>query len=270
MKISVVMANYNGAAFIGEAIQSVLDQDYGDFELIVVDDGSTDESLQIISGLRKKKRRKSTIFKLIYGVHNAGQAAAFTAGCERAKGELVSFIDSDDVWFSRKLSTVAATFGDPFKTAFHQHNLSMIRNGRHEDESFRNTLKIGDYFAEACRTQRLPTFMPTSGLTFSKRALNMVLPIPTEFRRCADGYLTRTAMCFGGVTASIDMLGSYRVHSANGTFENESFSHSRYIYSLLIPSLNHFSRSHGLELEFPGSRPDAPDLGWMSERRPSK
>jgi len=74
------MCNFNYGRFIAQAVDSVLKQSYADLELIIVDDGSTDNSKEIIESYHD--RRISTIFQ-----SNKGQAAAFNAGFERAKGD---------------------------------------------------------------------------------------------------------------------------------------------------------------------------------------
>jgi glycosyltransferase involved in cell wall biosynthesis len=102
--VSVVLPVFNGEAFLGEAIESVLAQTWSPVELIVVDDGSTDRSGEI-----------ARAYPLSY-VHqeNSGVAAARNRGVEAAQGELLSFIDQDDVWLPEKLERqVAALEKDP-------------------------------------------------------------------------------------------------------------------------------------------------------------
>ena len=97
--ISVIMPNYNGHRFVEDAIDSVLAQTYRNFELIVVDDCSTDDSLQLI-------RHKSQIDCRIYVIaleQNAGVANARNAGIAAAKGEYIALIDNDDLWVEDKL-----------------------------------------------------------------------------------------------------------------------------------------------------------------------
>lgn len=99
-RISVVIPTYNRQELLIEAIGSVLAQTYQDFEIIVVDDGSTDnteEKIQpYLSRVRYIKQR------------NQGVAAARNAGIRHAKGEYLCFLDSDDIWLPEKLSTQIA------------------------------------------------------------------------------------------------------------------------------------------------------------------
>jgi len=92
MKVSVVMPTYNRAYIIREALESALGQTYRDFELIVVDDGSSDNTREIVASLPQEKIR------YIRHERNRGCSAAYNTGIAAATGELVAFLDSDDLW----------------------------------------------------------------------------------------------------------------------------------------------------------------------------
>lgn len=94
---SIVMPNYNKEQYIAKSIESVLLQDYSDFELIIVDDGSTDNSVRIISQFKDDRIR-------VISQANAGVSAARNKGILNAKHELIAFLDSDDIWFPWFLS----------------------------------------------------------------------------------------------------------------------------------------------------------------------
>lgn len=96
-KISVIMPNYNNGKFIAQAIDSVLQQDYPNIELIVIDDGSTDNSMEVISSYGGRIS--------ILRQQNKGAAAARNHGMRFAQGKFISFIDSDDIWLQGKLSS---------------------------------------------------------------------------------------------------------------------------------------------------------------------
>jgi len=94
-EISVIIPTYNHSRFIKEAIDSVLGQSYNDFELIVVDDGSTDDTKAIAISYGDK-------IKYFYQ-GNKGRGAARNKGVSLASGEYIAFLDSDDIWFPEKL-----------------------------------------------------------------------------------------------------------------------------------------------------------------------
>ena len=94
--ISVIIPTYNRGWIIKEAIESVLAQDFKDFELIVVDDGSTDNTFDILGSYKKEIH--------LIRQENQGVSAARNAGVAMASGHFIAFLDSDDLWLPKKLS----------------------------------------------------------------------------------------------------------------------------------------------------------------------
>jgi glycosyltransferase involved in cell wall biosynthesis len=100
---SIVMPAYNSAASIGSAIESVLQQTRADFELIIIDDGSTDETASRVQPYLRDARIG------LFSQWNLGPATARNRGIASARGEYVSFLDSDDLWLPPYLATMAET-----------------------------------------------------------------------------------------------------------------------------------------------------------------
>lgn len=94
--VSVIIPVYNGEKYLSETIESVIQQDYDPFEVIVVDDGSKDKSASIVRSFEK--------IHYIYQ-ENQGNAAARNHGIELAKGDYFALLDQDDLWVPHKLST---------------------------------------------------------------------------------------------------------------------------------------------------------------------
>lgn len=103
--ISVVMPNYNGHRFVEQAIDSVLSQTYQYFELLIVDDCSKDDSLQLI----KRKAQSDSRIRVIALENNAGVANARNVGIREAKGKYIALLDNDDLWTADKLERQLAT-----------------------------------------------------------------------------------------------------------------------------------------------------------------
>jgi glycosyltransferase involved in cell wall biosynthesis len=99
--ISIVIANYNSEKYISCTLKSILRQSYFNFEILIIDDKSTDNSLNIINKFRINEHR----IKLIELTKNSGPAKARNVGIKEAKGEYLTFIDSDDIWDSDFLKT---------------------------------------------------------------------------------------------------------------------------------------------------------------------
>jgi glycosyltransferase involved in cell wall biosynthesis len=94
--ISVIIPVYNGEKTIQETIESVLNQTYTDFELIIINDGSQDSTLEIISSFKDSRIK-------VFSYANAGVSASRNRGISHARGEYISFIDADDLWTPDKL-----------------------------------------------------------------------------------------------------------------------------------------------------------------------
>ena len=102
MRVSVVIPTYNRADFVREAIVSVLQQDYPDVELIVVDDGSRDGTAAVVSGFGPGVQ--------YLWQENRGVSAARNRGVAASTGDLIAFLDSDDLWLPNKVSAQVAYF----------------------------------------------------------------------------------------------------------------------------------------------------------------
>lgn len=102
--ISVIIPVYNGASFIAEAVASIRLQGYPALEIIVSDDGSTDDTASIVANL------PGDICYLYQA--NSGPAAARNRGLEKSRGDLISFLDVDDLWPTNKLSLQLATLAE--------------------------------------------------------------------------------------------------------------------------------------------------------------
>lgn len=96
-KVSVIIPTYNRANLIGRAINSVLNQTYRDFEVIVVDDASTDNTLGVIEQIKDDR------IKVIKHKLNAGAAISRNTGVNASKGDYIAFLDDDDIWQPTKI-----------------------------------------------------------------------------------------------------------------------------------------------------------------------
>src|SRR5690606_14360927 len=143
--VSVIMPAFNMERYIAASIQSVIDQDYSDWELLIVDDGSVDNTAKVCEPFLKDDRIK------YFYKPNGGLPSARNHAIERASGEFLALLDSDDLWLSNKLSVSIATFekGD--------HDL-LFTNGYnfHDNSDLSSTaslkkfpLHCGEYYGES-------------------------------------------------------------------------------------------------------------------------
>ena len=111
--VSIITPSYNSAKFIAETIQSVQNQNYSNWEMIIVDDGSSDETENVVLSIIQNDNRIQ-FHKLS---QNYGQAVARNTGIEKASGDYMTFIDADDIWFptfiENNIKTIQET-GIPF------------------------------------------------------------------------------------------------------------------------------------------------------------
>lgn len=204
--LSVVIPNYNYGAFVASAIESALALDWPRVEVIVVDDGSTDDSRAVIA---RYADRVVTIYQ-----ENAGQSAACGAGFARSSGEVVIFLDSDDLLDASVPREIAKVWragvskvqfqmrsidqsGADLGTVFPQYHRCPA-----PEDIRRSVMKTGTYLTP-----------PGSGNAYSRDLLVHVFPIHDT--RIADTYCLAAAPFFGDVITVPKPLASYRLHGRN-------------------------------------------------------
>jgi glycosyltransferase involved in cell wall biosynthesis len=154
MTISVGMPTYNRAYVIGDALASCLAQSYADFEVIIVDDGSRDDTSDVVAQFRDPRIR------YIRNEQNRGVAAARNIFVREARGELISFLDSDDLWKPSKLEKEVAFLerhpeaGAVFEDLEKQDNGTFIASFQRETPYFSIMLAERSYPHEIVFTQR--------------------------------------------------------------------------------------------------------------------
>ena len=97
IKLSIIVPIYNVAPYLPKCVDSLIAQDYEDYEVILVDDGSTDESGKICDEISESISDERLVIKVLHQ-KNGGLSAARNAGLKMARGEYVCFVDSDDYW----------------------------------------------------------------------------------------------------------------------------------------------------------------------------
>jgi len=124
--ISVIMPTYNRADLIGRSIASVVTQRGTDIELIVVDDGSTDNTADVVRGLAEE----SSVPIHYYKKENGGCASARNMGIEKATGDYIAFLDSDDEWPPDAAKRLAATIESAGAGFAYSPAIEVLENGR--------------------------------------------------------------------------------------------------------------------------------------------
>ncbi len=205
---SIVIDNYNYAHFLPQAIESALRQTYAPTEVIVVDDGSTDDSRAVIAGYGDRVR---PVLK-----ENRGQGSALNAGFAVSRGNVVLFLDADDVLLPTIVAEAVGFFRSSDVVKVHWPLWEIDAHGaRTGDVIPGRPLVDGDLRGLAIEKGpiSLPT-APTSGSAWSRAFLHQVLPIPTfDDKHGADAYLNTLAPVYGTIRRLTEPGGCYRVHS---------------------------------------------------------
>ncbi len=156
-KFSILMANHNRGQYIGEAIQSVFSQTYKNWELVIVDDCSTDNSLAVIKPFLKDNR-----VKLIINKRNLGCGAAKKKCAENASGEILGILDSDDILEQNVLATIIKIYQN-------NYNCGVVYTTHYECDKYLNVKRISPWVNKLKKGEtNLKVNRTSQFLTFSK------------------------------------------------------------------------------------------------------
>jgi Glycosyl transferase family 2 len=211
--VSIIVNNFNYATFIAAAIDSALHQTYPKIEVIVVDDGSTDRSKDVIIGYGDRVR---PVFKT-----NGGQASSFNTGFAIAQGEIIIFLDSDDMLLPDIVADIVTTFQAHTQAVKVQYSLQVIDAFGTPKDEMHPSLDYNfpqDLQAHILNHYNYP-WSPTSGNAFNAHTLRQILPMPVEVHQiAADAYLNLISAMYGEVVPLRRVGGWYRVHGQNGFY----------------------------------------------------
>ncbi|HEV3271635.1 MAG TPA: glycosyltransferase [Candidatus Methylacidiphilales bacterium] len=208
MKFSVLLNNYNYGCYLGAAIESVLRQTHADFELIIVDDGSTDDSHSVIS--RFKDPRIIPILK-----ENGGQASAFKTGFARATADYVAFLDADDLWDSNKLERCSEILSRERDIVLLNHRYRNLGKTTAPETSALPPSGIYDLQADLRRHSTDLPLVPTSFFVGRLDECRQLLFDDRAWRIAADTPVIVGLALRGKVYNLSEILGSYRIHGSN-------------------------------------------------------
>ncbi|XHX79226.1 MAG: glycosyltransferase family 2 protein [Stenomitos frigidus ULC029] len=206
--VSIIINNYNYDRFLKEAIDSALNQTYANTEVIVVDDGSTDNSRSLMAEYGDR------IMAILQ--ENGKQGAAFNNGFAHSHGDIIIFLDADDYLFPEATAQIVAVWHPEIsKVHYRLDVIDEDGNSRgfsypqgttplDTGEVWRILLEVGTYSGT-----------PTSGNALSRNALSQVMPIPFDYRSTSDDYLSVLIPLYGNVLAIETPLGAYRIHTNN-------------------------------------------------------
>ena len=245
---TVVVVNHNYGRFLRAAIDSALAQTHRDTEVVVVDDGSTDASREVISAYGNDVR---PVFK-----ENGGQASAWSASLVEAAGAGICFLDADDVLDPTALERALPLLEKRDVVKVHWPLRQIDALGRPTGElTPGEDLPEGDLrelvLDHGPHSYETP---PASGKLWSRRFLERVLPLPRSAERAhgVDVYLSTIAPLYGRLERLREPLGCYRVHGQNNWASmsfDERASFDLAAHDLHCDALAEHSRRLGLEVD---------------------
>lgn len=206
---TVLINNYNYGRYVADAIESALNQTYRPIEIIVVDDGSTDDSRQVIASYREKV---TAVLK-----ENGGQASAINAGFLHSKGEIICLLDSDDTFMADKVQMVVEALQKSSDSRWCFHRTRVLNASGQLLTSCGPAISGEFDYRKQARTARLRVDLPaTSGLVFRRDLLREMLPMPEASGiDISDAYLKCLALLLAKAVSLNSELAVQRVHGAN-------------------------------------------------------
>jgi glycosyltransferase involved in cell wall biosynthesis len=205
-KVSVIIPNYNYAQYVGEAIESVMNQSYKDIEIIVVNNGSTDNSMEVLEKYSKKIR--------LINQENLGQSGSRKTGLEAATGDYVAFLDADDKWDPQKIEKQMLLFTPKVELVYCGINLFSEKSQTviaTEIPTFRGS--CSDAFIEYPAVSIVLSGESTS--IFTRSLLNKVGGFDPELNSAAGWDFFRRCSKFSEFDFVPEPLINYRLHSSN-------------------------------------------------------
>jgi hypothetical protein len=211
--VDIIVNNHNYGRFLAAALESALGQTHPATRVIAVDDGSTDDSQAVLDRFAE---RVEVILK-----PNGGQVSAINAGLKRCRGEVVIFLDSDDLLRPEAATRVAAAFAADPTLSRVQMRMDVIDAAGVPTGEIKPEERFGMLTGDFCRAELAYPFdlpwLPTSANAFRRATLAPILPLPEDRypRAGADYHLVHLSNLLGTVGAVPEVSCSYRVHGGN-------------------------------------------------------
>lgn len=211
------MCTYNGEQFVDEQIASILNQDYRNIELLIVDDCSVDSTWLKLQEWQKK----SQVMKIFRNEFNLGYNKNFEKAIQLAAGNFIALSDQDDVWLPNKLSKLLGAFSNENVVLAHSRSVR-LENGRLDYRKARL-----QYHFSGNDTRKIFFFGQIMGhdMLLKRELVSKFLPLPEGV--IYDWWIAIIATCYGNVAAIQEYLTYHRIHEHSSFFSKTAPSKKR-------------------------------------------
>lgn len=217
--ISVALCTYNGAAFLGDQLRSILNQDTPALEVVIADDGSTDGTLAIIEDVTRGHKGPTEI-RLVHTDRVGGVTQNFDRAIGQCRGDIVALCDQDDTWEPHKLTVLSEQFVDARAPRLVFSNATLIDEvGAPMPGTLHGGLRLGRRERAELRTGRAFDLLIRRNVVtgavaaFSRDLYPRATPFPASWVH--DEWLAIIASAIGDVVLVDQALVNYRLHAAN-------------------------------------------------------
>ncbi len=210
--VSVIIPVYNGEKYIAECIKSIYEQTYKKFEIIIIDDGSTDNSIEVIENIKNEEVR-------IISQKNGDVSKARNEGIKNASGDLIAFLDQDDKWLPEKLQKCVKIFNELEKVDLVFHDIiKLFSSGKTHRAKDKHNIALSLNNENIFQKLVVKNVLMPSAVMVRKESILKAGLFDTSFKTCGDYEMwLRMALLKMEFKYLPEALTIYRIHPNNNS-----------------------------------------------------
>ncbi len=203
--VSIAMATYNGAKYIEEQLQSIIHQTYNNLEIVIVDDCSKDNTVEIV----EQYQQEYPFIRLYVNEQNSGVTKTFEVAIQECSGEFIAISDQDDIWELNKIEILVNEIGE--HDAVYSNSLLVDASGQSLNKSFTTIMNMKTYYSGA--PFLLSNSVPGHTILMKQEFVQNILPFPPKM--LFDLWIGFCAAGNNGIKFVDKTLVKYRQHETN-------------------------------------------------------